>query len=293
MSDEVWLTLPSNSSMSTFSHNTLQNYVTRLAEPLNLNENYEAALAQITFPNSFSREQIQISRDGSDEAYLFTLKIKKSGNLEPIEKNYKLKCTEVGKKYYSMQHLTSCINREITEYRRSLPNSDPLGLGKGGASDKPFIKYDETYKTYSVVNDVGSQYYVRLALHHGLASKYGFRRDQFPLKPLRTETEVTTSNPVREISSNSVQSVYVYTDMIMPQLVGDVRAPLLRICNPEGLAGDVTNKEFTRLQYYPLLKNSFQYVEIDLRDDEGAPIPFASYGRVVCVIHIRPRRHHY
>ena len=279
--------------MGTFSGNTLQNYVTRLSEPLNLNENYEAALAQISFPNSFSQEHVQLARDGSDEAYLFTLEIKKSGALRPIEKNYKLKCTEAGKRYYSMRHLTSCINREIEEYRRSLPTTDPLGLGMGGADGKPFINYDETYKTYSVENDVGDRYYVRLALHWGLASRFGFRKGQFPLKPLRTETSVTTTNPVKELTSNSMQSLYVYSDLIMPQLVGDVRAPLMRICYASGSPGDITNTEFNRLQYYPLLKKSFQYVEIDLRDDQGLPIPFASYGRVVCVIHIRPRRHHY
>ena len=233
-----------------------------------------------------------MARDGSDEAWLFTLKVKKSGALEPIEKNHKLTCTTGGNKYYSMKHLADCINREISEYRRSLPNTEPLGFGRGGTLNTPNLKYNEIYNTYSVTNDVGTQFYVRLALHWRLASRFGFRNDQFPLKPKSTETVVSTSNPVKEITTNSIQTLYVYSDLIVPQLIGDVRASLLRIVPVIDDPSGVTNVEFHRLHYFPLLKQSFQYVQVDIRDDTGDIVPFASYGRVVCVIHIRRKKNY-
>src|SRR5207253_10568171 len=100
MSDEFWLTLPSNSSMDVFPQNTLQNYTTKLMEPLNLTENYEFALAQSTFPNNFSRDTIIISPEGTDEdkAVLQIYKINNCKILTEIENaEHELRSTRRGK----------------------------------------------------------------------------------------------------------------------------------------------------------------------------------------------------
>ena len=79
MSDEYWLTLPSNSSTDVFPQNTLQNYTTKLSEPLNLTEDYEVALAQIIFPNNFSQEMIT---DDMDTILLQVYKINRDKSLD-------------------------------------------------------------------------------------------------------------------------------------------------------------------------------------------------------------------
>src|SRR5207253_5977959 len=158
MSDEFWLTLPSNSSMDIYPQNTLQNYTTKLTKPLNLTENYEVALAQITFPNNFSRDTIIISPEGrdEDEAVLQIYKINNDKSLTEIENTeYELQCTRRGKKYYSLKQLVGEINKEIKKYRAELPPDNPMR----STSDLPSIVYNQTYKRYTVTNEVTRLYY--------------------------------------------------------------------------------------------------------------------------------------
>ena len=152
--------------------------------------------------------------------------------------------------------------------------------------------YNQTYKRYTIANDVTRLHYVRLTLNWGLAQRLGFISAQFPWKAIKADTTITTSTPVKEIAINSVQTIYIYSDIVAPQLVGDTRAQLLRIANVLNDAGDQTNIEFYRLHYLPILRQSFQYIEIDMRTDSGDKVPFGSYGRVVAVLHFRPKRNY-
>ena len=87
-----------------------------------------------------------------------------------------------------------------------------------------------------------------------------------------------------------IQTLYVYSNIIQPQLVGSSLVQLLRISPVLGQSGDITNIEFLRLHYFPLQKYYIQFIEIDIRGDLGQRIEFADYGRVVCVLHFRRRR---
>jgi hypothetical protein len=53
-------------------------------------------------------------------------------------------------------------------------------------------------------------------------------------------------------------------------MVGDAQVPLLRIVSVEGRNGEMITRVFDPIQYFPLLQQRFQTVEIDLRDDTGS-----------------------
>ena len=75
-----------------------------------------------------------------------------------------------------------------------------------------------------------------------------------------------------------IHSFMIYTDLIEYNIVGDTEAPLLR-CFPFILklrSGDIKTtgqymnyQIFSKLQFRPLLKNSFHSIHIDLRDTSG------------------------
>ncbi len=48
-------------------------------------------------------------------------------------------------------------------------------------------------------------------------------------------------------------SLYVYTDVVEPRVVGDTVVPLLRVVPIEGKHGDVVSKSFDNVQYVPVL----------------------------------------
>jgi hypothetical protein len=86
------------------------------------------------------------------------------------------------------------------------------------------------------------------------------------------------------------QTVYVYSDVVKHSVVGDKRAPLLRVVNINPRLGDTQTVTFQPLIYQPVSKNSFRQVAVYLRDSTGQPIPFER-GAVTVVLAFRPVSH--
>ena len=78
----------------------------------------------------------------------------------------------------------------------------------------------------------------------------------------------------------------MYCDIVEPQVVGDVSAQLLRSIPVEGNFGDIISQTFVNIQHAPVLRKSFEDVEILLRGDTGDPVPFER-GKVVVTQHFR------
>ena len=83
-----------------------------------------------------------------------------------------------------------------------------------------------------------------------------------------------------------MSTIYVYCDIVEPQVVGDTNAQLLKTIPVEGKFGDVIAKTFTNIQYVHIQTRSFENIEILLRDDTGDPVPFER-GKVVNTLHFR------
>lgn len=89
---------------------------------------------------------------------------------------------------------------------------------------------------------------------------------------------------------NKISSLYLYTDIIEHQFVGDSFSPLLRnITVPNSLRyGDNISHNYIQPHYMPVTRNNIDSIEIDLRSDTGEPIHFVS-GKVIVKLHFRPR----
>ena len=84
-------------------------------------------------------------------------------------------------------------------------------------------------------------------------------------------------------------SLYVYTNVVEPRVVGDTVVPLLRIVPLTGRHGAVVSKSFDNVQYVPVLHKEFGTVEVDIRDDAGRSVPFER-GKVTVTLHFRRRK---
>ena len=95
----------------------------------------------------------------------------------------------------------------------------------------------------------------------------------------------TTESPyVADLTT--ISTIYVYCDIVEPQIVGDTSAQLLKSIPAEGRFGDIIAKTFTNIQYLPIRTKSFEAVEVLLRNDTGDPVPFER-GKVVITLHFR------
>ena len=100
-------------------------------------------------------------------------------------------------------------------------------------------------------------------------------------------TKDTTSPYVVDITG-AMNTIYVYCDIVQPQVIGDTNASLLRTVSIEGKAGEVVTRTYNNTQYIPLQTKSFGDIQILLRDDTGKPVPFER-GKVVITLHFRER----
>ena len=85
-----------------------------------------------------------------------------------------------------------------------------------------------------------------------------------------------------------ITSIFVYCDIVQPQIVGDTSVPLLRTIPVGEKSGALITKTFTNIQYVPVQKKSFEDVEILLRSDTGDAVPFER-GKVIATLYFRKR----
>ena len=82
--------------------------------------------------------------------------------------------------------------------------------------------------------------------------------------------------------SCSLNHLYIYCDILKPQIVGNIVAPLLQIVSIQGAYTKTVNRLYITPYYVPVLKKSFASIEINIKDDQGQPIKF-EYGKSIVV----------
>ena len=85
-----------------------------------------------------------------------------------------------------------------------------------------------------------------------------------------------------------MDSLYVYCDLIEPQIVGDVMEPLLRILPVIGEYGKVIHQVFVAPHYVNVLQKEFSSVRISIKTDQDRPILFR-FGKSVVKLHFRQK----
>ena len=86
-------------------------------------------------------------------------------------------------------------------------------------------------------------------------------------------------------------SIFIYCDIVEPQIVGDKTIPLLGIA-PCETPGKVYEKIYTgeNIRYIPVQTRSFQNIKIHLRSSTYDPMPF-EHGRASVTLHLRPLKY--
>jgi hypothetical protein len=82
--------------------------------------------------------------------------------------------------------------------------------------------------------------------------------------------------------------MYIYTDIIKRQYVGDSMAPLLRML-PYQKDSAIIHKNFTNPMYMDLFADSFDQIHIYIRNEHGESIPF-TLGPFTATLHFRRKR---
>jgi hypothetical protein len=104
--------------------------------------------------------------------------------------------------------------------------------------------------------------------------------------------EIIIENTYTEgITVANVGNIYVYTDIIRPQRVGNQWNQLLRIV-PAASKKNASDIHFiyTNPQYKDLAIGHISSIEVRLTMSNGVLVPFADNSHVIIVLHFRPKR---
>ncbi len=127
----------------------------------------------------------------------------------------------------------------------------------------------------------------------GFDSKLIGKKEHVVKEPDETEEKITYRGTYPVDMQAGVSIMFVYINIIEYQVIGNMRAPLLRAIpmvnrmRNDSLAYTQTlnyNSFGSDLQYKNLMSNAFQTVKVELRDDSGKLVPFMGNGRTVLTL---------
>ena len=92
------------------------------------------------------------------------------------------------------------------------------------------------------------------------------------------------------VDLKSCTALYVYTNIVEPQLVGTGYFPLLRIIHVDNSQFNSTvEKIFYSPHYLNVNVKQLAFIQIQVRTDTGTLVPFQS-GKIICKLHFRKKR---
>ncbi|KAL7301310.1 hypothetical protein TKK_0006047 [Trichogramma kaykai] len=266
--------------MKFFKNNTTTHYVTQLSQPIRLVGNWSVALTEIHIPLTFQHISYN-SRDGfvgiediknNNKSDLQIIKI---GNITEnmIEDSYnQTKISYVVRPgiYKSIEKLLNEIN-ELPHISSHLQLSENPGQ---------YIQIKRICGLECCLTHI-------ISFSEKLYQILGFENSTTGIT--LEEKDIHIGTKPANLKAASPQTVMIYTDIIEPIFTGDIQARLLRSTSINGenhSYGFTHINRFSPAMYIPLLYNSFQTIEIDIRDQHGLPLPFDS-GTLTAILHFK------
>ena len=259
--DSFTIELVSNAFGEVFPDNTLSSCTNFLPEQVNLEEQWEVAISEISYPSMYQN----ITKG---KFKFFDEKLSKSTSTSNLEPGL----------YTSITNIVEAMNTLIQE--RNNHNETCITVKVSRRSQKVVI---------ILANDTSGLAFCSTDLGHIFGNKVG---NEFGVLMIGKGPH----EPEFAYDIVRIHSLMIYSDLVEYDIVGDTKVPLLR-CFPfisKLKGGDIRTtgqymnyQTFSNLQFRPLLKNSFHSIHIDLRDPSGEKLPFVSVGITRLVLMFR------
>lgn len=248
--DDFYLTLPSNSSMSYFPDNKTANFSTKLPRPIKLEGEWSVGIVEFQYPCTMFTVQEQ-------QNIMYITKKMIVPN-EAVEQIVTYKNHIPASSYENIDDvLVACNSRETFK-----------------------LRHDKISKFITLSQD--DNRLVTLNFSPKLSLQLGFDPN----------TNIATKR-IGKFPANIYlglpSQLFVYCDIIEPQMVGDVICPLLRIIPLDPakyIYGSNKMHVFSPPHYVPVMRREFDIIEIDIRTNSGENIPF-QFGTSCVKLHFK------
>ena len=242
--------------MDVHPDNTLTEFQVRLPQPLSLQGEWEVALVEITYPYRW----YNVPEDTQ-----FFFRVNEEGT------TWKSKSIPTG--YYDS------------------PSDLIKAMQDTAFQEKIRINYSKRSEKAKITIEEGA----RMTMKSTLAEMLGYSISGGQKQLIHGGQRLLGSgeHPAEFVADvRPVQHIFVYTDIIDDQIVGDKKVPLLRTVKVTRNYGDVIMEYFNTPHYIPLKQKFIDTITISLRDDIGEKIKFTR-GRVILKVHFKRRRSPY
>lgn len=307
MEDEFYMTLLSNSSMAYYPDNKISSFNVHLSREINLEGRWSTAVTEITYPKLIEN----VREEHNHVIVSIKWYCKGVGLIHFDDQKVQI---ETGV-YTTEDELVNAINKAFNwRFGCNLlekSNTPVVGCLKIYQDEwkmlDNFIEGQEIDKRAAVAK-LNLSNYLWKALNQGIFNPHvkimhigGHGTSEISIKfagmlglqlgfPPDTPLKLGTESLRRTNISHGIDSqVFVYLDLIEPQLVSDYACQVARIVKTTNISSqsdDVTSHEFIHRNYLPLVKNRFQTVNVALRDSLGNLVPF-NIGHSCITLHFR------
>lgn len=249
-----YLTLLSNSSMSYFPTNTTANFYTKLPKNIKLEGEWVVGLVEFHFPCTM-------------------LNVQEHQNVVYMKRNQKVPNETLPMRVEFKNHIPAANYDNINNFLKAFTENPLL---KGNIE----MHCDDISKRVTVTplnKDVLS-----LSATDTLSLQLGFEPRTNFIKTNRGKYPVN-------LYLGLPHQIFVYTDIIQPQIVGDVMTSLLRVVPMDPtlyIYGAYKMNTFSPAHYLTVMKREFDIIEIDIRTSIGEKVPF-EFGTACVKLHFK------
>lgn len=240
--------LPSNASLDVFPQNTLTNFTTKLSQPLPLDGKMWSV--------GLMGMQYSQSWHNLTNAYI---RIKQEGGDYrhfPLEDGFYETVNELIEKIHMILSSIS-LEKVVTLHYDKLRDRVLVRIYERGID---MILSESVCNVFGMAQCLGNS-------------------------PLRSGVHV---GDMGTDITQGFHSLFVYSDIVEDQIVGDTKVPLLRIVPiTDSRARGYQSREFTNIIYRPVVSHRGDTIKVVIRRDNGQSVPFES-GKVLLTLHFKP-----
>lgn len=254
MTNQFYMTIPSNSKAG----NTAAVFETNLPVNIKLEGEWEVGLSEVIYANTWNNVS-----DGQNQVQFYD----KTNNIRQIIKIPPARYEHVSN---LLGTITSSI--KVVSLRDKVPYSSNF-----------LLNYNDFRKATEIVIDSDIIRSIKLSPH--LMYMLGFLDDQFDKIDYKNK-KITISSKHPPDMYGGLHYLYIYCDLVQPQIVGNVLAPLLEVVNVEGEYMKITSRQYISPHYIPILRKSFNTINFEIKSDLNKPIDF-EFGKTIVKLHFR------
>lgn len=312
------LVLPSNSNMHSHPDNRPGDYTVRLSHPITLTGDWDVALANIHYPPNWFDFREKANVNWIFSRHRISTPLSELGQCvkvvyDPNANKFEVTILEQDWQYGTDVVHGSCIvwpghYESVQDIGAHLCKMVEDGIKLAKKQTRVSFHFDHDTRAGMIHTEEGSLFLFtdkqHLALMLGQAYAKIVPRESRPTVPQPTTEDVTVPGvpiPIPDIYMLTgpgksrfakIDSVYVYSDIVENQRIGDTEAPLLGIIPVQKKNNE--EKQFFVLNppaYLPVNKSEIDEVGIALRTARGEPIPFPKFSsNVICTLQFRRRK---